>query len=131
VIVVDAPELARGSRRIAERVAIELGDVEAGFGVALPLVAADDQRVLAFGQHAFERRDGGSRVAEPLLDTRGAGECVVPERAVRVGVALRRREVVAERDRGIAPCFASLGALVRSGFVELGRGELGAQRFAA
>src|SRR4051812_9038816 len=131
MLVVNATEFVCGALGVAERVPVELGDVKASLGVPVSLVAAEERGVLALREHAFERPDGGARVAEPLLTARGAGERVVPERAVGVGVSLGSREVTAQGERVIAMPFVARGAFVGGRFVELGGCEPGAQRFAA
>ena len=91
MVVVDSAEFVGGALGIAQRVAVELGDVKASLGVALSFVAAEEHGVLAPSQHALERSDRGAWLAEPFLAAGRAGQRVVPERSVRVGVPLSGR----------------------------------------
>ncbi len=58
MLVGHASKLLLRLRSVAERVAIELGDVEARLRVAAALVAGQARRVLALGEQSLEELDG-------------------------------------------------------------------------
>jgi hypothetical protein len=119
VVGPDTAELAPGALLIAKLVPCNLGDAKARFSEALPLVAAADARVLAFGEHPLEQRNGRSCTAEAELEPGSGAQRVVPVSAERVGEAASQIEVGHQRCRAVSCTLQPARALEAEALLEL------------